>query len=187
LESVEFLARDASNHRSECALLGAAGALTGNGRFAEATVVLSAAARAASVWWEPPDAPDFDSYRETLAARLAPDELNRLWAEGEALDRSQALAYARDALKCVTTGQATGTVPASTGLSHREREILGLLVEGLSNREIAERLVVSVRTVETHVAHVCDKLGVRTRTQAVSEALSRGLVSAHTSEQTRAR
>lgn len=53
-------------------------------------------------------------------------------------------------------------------LTEREREVLGLLLEGASNREIAERLVLSVNTVKRHVYNMCRKLGVRTRLQAMT-------------------
>jgi LuxR family maltose regulon positive regulatory protein len=55
-------------------------------------------------------------------------------------------------------------------LTEREREVLRLLLEGASNREIARRLVVSVNTVKRHVYNLCGKLGVQSRTQAIIRA-----------------
>jgi DNA-binding CsgD family transcriptional regulator len=55
----------------------------------------------------------------------------------------------------------------SLGITPREREILELIAEGLSNKEIAERVHVSENTVKTHSSRVFDKLGARRRTQAV--------------------
>lgn len=61
-------------------------------------------------------------------------------------------------------------------LTPREHEVLQLMAEGLSNAEIAARLVVGVETVRTHVASVLAKLGARDRTQAVVFALTRGIL-----------
>ena len=56
---------------------------------------------------------------------------------------------------------------ASLGITPRELEVLELIAEGLSNKEIAERVHVSENTVKTHSSRVFDKLGARRRTQAV--------------------
>jgi NarL family two-component system response regulator LiaR len=61
-------------------------------------------------------------------------------------------------------------------LTERELEVLALLVEGLTNPEIAERLVVSRSTVKFHVSSILSKLGATSRTQAVSIALQKNLV-----------
>jgi NarL family two-component system response regulator LiaR len=63
------------------------------------------------------------------------------------------------------------------GLTPREMEVLVLLVEGLSNRQIAERLVVSRATAKAHVSHILEKLSVSNRAEAITLALRHKLVS----------
>ena len=72
--------------------------------------------------------------------------------------------------------RALAVVPPSDELSVREEEVLRLLAEGLSNGEIARRLVVAEATVKSHVASILAKLGLRDRVQAVVHAFRTGRV-----------
>jgi DNA-binding NarL/FixJ family response regulator len=67
-------------------------------------------------------------------------------------------------------------LPAPFGLTGREREVLRLLAEGLTNPQIAERLVISLPTVSTHVTSIFNKLGVTSRSAATRYAVEHHLV-----------
>jgi DNA-binding CsgD family transcriptional regulator len=67
-----------------------------------------------------------------------------------------------------------GTRAHPAGLTRRQADVLALLADGLTNAEIADRLVLSVRTVDTHVAAILDRLGVRTRREAAAVARTLG-------------
>lgn len=73
---------------------------------------------------------------------------------------------------------AATTRPPGLGhdLTEREREVLALMVEGLNNREIGERLVISSATVKNHVSNILSKLGTSSRTQAVAQAVENKLL-----------
>lgn len=76
----------------------------------------------------------------------------------------------------VLIDQVKGLSSHDYDLTDREKEILALMVEGLHNLEIAERLVISVSTVKFHVSNVLSKLGVDSRTEAVTLALKQKIV-----------
>ena len=67
--------------------------------------------------------------------------------------------------------------PALEPLSDRERDVLQLLALGYTNQEIGKKLYISVRTVDTHRAHIMRKLGLETRAELVLFALANGLIS----------
>lgn len=61
-------------------------------------------------------------------------------------------------------------------LSDREKEVLSLAAMGYANKEIAERLIISVKTVESHKSNVMDKLGLKTRPELIQYAMKKGLL-----------
>ncbi|MGH2560948.1 MAG: LuxR C-terminal-related transcriptional regulator, partial [Thermomicrobiales bacterium] len=97
------------------------------------------------------------------------------WAAGQALSAEQAAA---EALSFSLVAAPIQPDPAAIALTRRERDILPLVVAGLSDRAIGEALFISDRTVETHLAHIYAKLGVRTRAAASAAAIAAGLVPA---------
>jgi DNA-binding NarL/FixJ family response regulator len=106
------------------------------------------------------------------------------WEEGRAWSFEQALAFALQgpATYSVTqegppsiTHQASTQHQVASDLTEREIEVLRLVAEGLTNKEIAERLVLSHRTVQAHLYSIFSKLDVTTRSAATRAALERGL------------
>jgi DNA-binding NarL/FixJ family response regulator len=66
--------------------------------------------------------------------------------------------------------------PETGPLTHRELDVLELAARGLTNHEIAQRLTISVRTVEAHLTHIYNQLGAASRTEAVVRAMQRGWI-----------
>lgn len=81
--------------------------------------------------------------------------------------RATAAMARRLAEVAATKGAATGARRRDMVLTSREREILALMEQGLTNREIAEHLTIALPTVKNHVHHILDKLGARGRLEAV--------------------
>jgi DNA-binding NarL/FixJ family response regulator len=105
-----------------------------------------------------------------LTKDLSPDALQRAVRGIRSGDRAMSRAMASDVIQhlATSTNRASGADGgrALAGISPREEEVLSLLADGLTDREIAERLGISPRTVETHVGSLLNKLGVRNRAMA---------------------
>ncbi len=93
-------------------------------------------------------------------------------------DVGELVARVRRSLRRATrsNGNGNGKTNGDVSLSPREREILALLAEGKTQGEIARELVISPKTVATHIQHLLGKLGVHTRAQAVAAAFRLGFV-----------
>jgi DNA-binding CsgD family transcriptional regulator len=124
---------------------------------------------AAGIVLEPIDEEPFRAAEGTLLAALGRERLDEAAARGRRMGGDERRALAER----IATGGAT---PAPDGLTRREQEVVRMLADGLTNAEIAQRLVLSEHTVHRHVSNILGKLGVPSRAAAVSAAARRGLL-----------
>jgi len=105
-----------------------------------------------------------------LTKDMAPEELARAIRSAHAGDLAMSTRMAARVIRRLAEGSRHTVAPSTdeglAELTPREREVLRLLADGLTDREIAEALTISVRTVETHVSSILRKLGVRNRAGA---------------------
>lgn len=156
------------------------------GRYLDAARLLGAAeaARAAlgyPLW--PAARNDLDAALAAIRAALDPGALTAVWTNGRALSPWEAAAEAAGERPRALRANASPTPPlpalpaaapaATPVLTWREREVLALLARGRTNKQIARALVLSVRTVEHHVAALYRKLGTHSRAETVEVALAR--------------
>ncbi len=149
LECLGALTGDDGSHREAARLFGAAHAI--RQRIGEVRY---------QVW----DA-DYEASVTALREAMGEKDFESAWAEGAALSTEEAIAYAqrgRGERKRPTSGWAS--------LTPTERDVVRLVSEGLGNNDIATRLFVSPRTVQSHLTHVYAKLGLTSRVQLVREA-----------------
>jgi DNA-binding NarL/FixJ family response regulator len=92
------------------------------------------------------------------------------------LVRRSLLAHSREEADDSVEGTAPIADPSPEHLTLREREVLEMMMEGLSNKEIAAHLNISAHTVKFHISSILGKLGASTRTQAAAIGLRRGLI-----------
>jgi DNA-binding NarL/FixJ family response regulator len=104
-----------------------------------------------------------------LLKRCSPEELLKAISEVRSGGAPMTSEIARMLVEAFQKKPASA--PAAEGLTQRESEILGLLSEGLSNKEIADRVKISYDTVRAHLRHIYEKLHVRGRTEAVRKYL----------------
>jgi predicted ATPase/class 3 adenylate cyclase/DNA-binding NarL/FixJ family response regulator len=149
LELLAILAIDASRHPEAARMFGAADALR---------------QRIGTVRFKTHDK-DHDTAVAALREAFGESEFDAAWAEGAALSTDESIAYAQ-------RGRGERQRPTSGwgSLTPTERAVVGLVSEGLPNKDVATRLLISPRTVETHLSHVYSKLGLRSRVQLVQEA-----------------
>jgi DNA-binding NarL/FixJ family response regulator len=113
-----------------------------------------------------------DASAEEIEAAIRAVHHGQMWLAPEVQARLVS------ALDDGTPGRPASPLPGLPGnLTPREAEVLALIGEGLSNREISERLVLGQATVKTHVNRIFAKIGVQTRAQAVRYAIGNGLAS----------
>lgn len=149
LECLAGLVADAGSHREAVRLYGAAEAVrkdTGAVRFKIYDDGYAAAVG-------------------TVRDAMSHSDFESAWAEGAAMSTMEAIAYAR-------RGHGGRKRPTSgwRSLTPTERDVVRLVREGLANNDIASRLFISPRTVQSHLTHVYNKLGVGSRVQLVQEA-----------------
>jgi predicted ATPase/DNA-binding CsgD family transcriptional regulator len=103
---------------------------------------------------------DFDEFGKRLTESLGETQFRTAYEQGYAMSAEEAVRFALGEEPVET---AASSAHGDQPLSRRERQVAALLARGLSNKEIAEELVISPRTAEGHVAKVMDKLGVHSR------------------------
>ncbi len=149
LDCLAALAVEAGSHREAARLFGAAAAIRqriGAVRF--------------KIW----DA-GYETSVAALRDALGEKEFDAACAEGAALSTKETIAYARRG-----HGQRNRPTSGWASLTPTERDVVRLVTEGLANNDIATRLFVSPRTVQSHLTHVYTKLGLSSRVQLVQEA-----------------
>jgi serine/threonine-protein kinase PknK len=116
---------------------------------------------------------DVAHYQDLARASLTESEFQAEQAAGRAMTLEQVVDYALNLPLKLGITQKTGKPPGD--LTRREREVVTLIGQGMTNGEIAAELVLSKRTVETHVRHILSKLGLSSRGQIMRWAIDQGL------------
>jgi non-specific serine/threonine protein kinase len=119
-----------------------------------------------------------DQWLVPLQQALGQDVIHSAWEAGRAMSLDQALELALAATQSAPAppdGPSDESRKRAAELSPREQQVAALLADGLTNRQIAGRLVVTERTVAAHIEHILDKLGFASRHQVATWAAENGL------------
>ena len=128
-----------------------------------------------------------DQRMAAARSRLGDTAFEAAWSAGRGMTFQQAVAYALTAAQTLAASLAASPVQPQPrtplqsvkenygGLTGREREVAALVAQGMSNHDIAVTLVLSERTVDTHVGNILSKLGFSSRTQIATWAVEKGL------------
>ena len=152
LELLAGLAADADSHREATRLFGAAHAMRERMGLVRFKIYDS----------------EYEASVEDLRNAMDDNDFEAAWTQGAALRTDEAIAYAR-------RGRGERKRPATgwASLTPAELDVVGLVSEGLANSDIATRLFISPRTVQSHLTHVYSKLDITSRLQLAQEAARR--------------
>lgn len=152
IECLAALSTDSGNYREAARLFGSAQSVRG---------------RTGQVRFKIYDA-DYETSVAALRGKLTTAEFDTAWAEGAALSVEEAIVYPQRG-----RGERKRPSIGWGSLTPMELNVVQLISEGLGNKDIAERLLVSPRTVQTHLTHIYTKLGVGSRLQLAQKAAHR--------------
>ena len=122
--------------------------------------------------------PGYERYIALVRAKMREQAFHSAKKDGEAMSLEQAMHFALEPAVAESSLRPTKSIRKSypAGLSAREVEVLALVAQGLTDGEVAERLVLSPRTVHAHLTSIYNKLGVNSRVAATRFALEQKLV-----------
>jgi DNA-binding NarL/FixJ family response regulator len=120
---------------------------------------------------DPADQPDYARLLSGLQAALDMQAFAALWAQGKTTPLEEIISCALSDSSIPTRLERE----RFGGLTRREREVAAWIAQGRSNREIAEAMTVSVKTIETYITRILNKLGFDSRVQIATWAMEKGL------------
>ena len=130
----------------------------------------------AGMWAFPPIRARQEVWLATAEEALDSVAREAAWTEGRRMSLDEVIAHALEESQPAIRGKSQAPPTVRDRLSPREREVLALVAQGRSNREIADALIVTEHTAKYHVAQLLNKLGAGSRAEAVTRAVSAGLL-----------